>query len=764
MLEKINHIKNIGRFYDLDLNVKASSTNVLKKFSLIYADNGTGKSTISTILKSLSHNDPQKLIEKRTIGATDISTVSLQINSNEYIFKDDKWNKTTDIEIRIFDEEFVAKNVFLPNGVDLQNSRELFNYIVLGEENVDKIQEVKNLNNFISPNLKEKIKNAEINLKEAATIKDIKILDNVDRLDYSSLKTKENNVNRNDTIIKHAEYTISEKKLDKIVHFENIPYKESVSINIDSLSVAAEYKIHVHTHNKWIKDGMKILKQNEESCPFCFQNIKENDTIATYKTFFSEEYDSLRNQVSQQIKSVECIYSNAAIKNVIDLVERNNERCVFWNKLDNAILKSIDPDISLEETINNFKSSLEKLLERKKNNLLEVISPNENELEGLNQEQKIKKAIANYNIKIEDVNHKILALKDASRNIEKLKIKNDEDRITIICNKVKYYDKKTAEIYKTLESDRKKKQETEEKIKTIRSQIDQNSKDLLKKYENNINKYLKNFGVEFSIKGVTRSSDSSRKENVSFSIQLKGKDFKSSGSNESPYKLSNTLSSGDKSTLAFAFFVAKYRDQNAGNTIFVFDDPITSLDFFRRRYTKTTIMEFVKNSVQIIILTHSIEFAKLFKHEQDSRFVKIIKNNSSSGISYYSYNKFNDMGIEKHSNDYNIIKDYLNEPNPNQRINVIRAIRPCVETIIKQYRTDMHDLSLGQMIKELRNENKICPDYINTLKFINDSVTKDNHGSADIDAGSHENISDAELSKLCKETIKISETPIKYIG
>ena len=68
-------------------------------------------------------------------------------------------------------------------------------------------------------------------------------------------------------------------------------------------------------------------------------------------------------------------------------------------------------------------------------------------------------------------------------------------------------------------------------------------------------------------------------------------------------------------------------------------------------------MEFVENSAQIIILTHSIEFAKLFKHEKNSRFVKIIKNNSPSGISYYSYDKFNDMDIEKHSNDYNIIKE-----------------------------------------------------------------------------------------------------------
>jgi hypothetical protein len=76
----------------------------------------------------------------------------------------------------------------------------------------------------------------------------------------------------------------------------------------------------------------------------------------------------------------------------------------------------------------------------------------------------------------------------------------------------------------------------------------------------------------------------------------------------------------------------------------------------------------------------------------------------------------------------------------------------------------MHDLSLGKMIEKLKHENKICPDYINTLKFINDSVTKDNHGSADINASSYENIRDEDLRKLCEDTIKISETPIKYIG
>ena len=161
MLQKINYVKYIGRFYDFSIEGTADSDPSFKKFNLIYADNGTGKSTVSTILKSLWRNDPQRLIEKRTIGADDESAVSLQVDNKNYTFKNGRWNQTPEISIEIFDEEFVAKNVFSPNGVELENRRELFNYIVLGEENVNKVVEVKRLNDLIGGDLKIKIDNAE---------------------------------------------------------------------------------------------------------------------------------------------------------------------------------------------------------------------------------------------------------------------------------------------------------------------------------------------------------------------------------------------------------------------------------------------------------------------------------------------------------------------------------------------------------------------------------------------------------------------------
>ncbi len=144
----------------------------------------------------------------------------------------------------------------------------------------------------------------------------------------------------------------------------------------------------------------------------------------------------------------------------------------------------------------------------------------------------------------------------------------------------------------------------------LRGEIDVASQTILQKYEKSINKTLENFGVEFSIEGVKRKSDRSRMESVTFNLRLRDESFHPNGSDETLYKLANTLSSGDKSTLAFAFFVAKYHNENISNTVLVFDDPITSLDFFRKKQTNNIITRFVKKARQVIVFTHSMEFAK----------------------------------------------------------------------------------------------------------------------------------------------------------
>jgi wobble nucleotide-excising tRNase len=54
MLQRIISIRNVGRF----LNCSASGDVTFRRFTLIFAENGRGKTTLCAILRSLATNMP----------------------------------------------------------------------------------------------------------------------------------------------------------------------------------------------------------------------------------------------------------------------------------------------------------------------------------------------------------------------------------------------------------------------------------------------------------------------------------------------------------------------------------------------------------------------------------------------------------------------------------------------------------------------------------------------------------------------------------
>jgi wobble nucleotide-excising tRNase len=317
MLQKINHIKNIGKFYNVSPKGTDSSDPSFKKFNLIYADNGTGKSTISTILKSLWRNDSQLLIEKRTIGANDETSVSLKIGEKDYIFCNGKWNNKPEIECDIFDEDFIAKNIFLGDNIDTNNRRELFKHVVLGEDNVKKVEEIKRLTDLINNDIKPDIEEGEKRLKALAKIDNIKNIDEATKLDEDELNSISDRLKKAQEFIKNQERIENEVELKEISIFQSIDYQNSIAADLGRLSDNAKYKSHIQNHNGWLKDGLDILEKREDnSCPFCFQSLDGNDAITTYQTFFSQEYENLRKIVKDQLSLIDSIYNDSALKNI----------------------------------------------------------------------------------------------------------------------------------------------------------------------------------------------------------------------------------------------------------------------------------------------------------------------------------------------------------------------------------------------------------------------------------------------------------------
>tara|TARA_R110002073_G_scaffold9448_11_gene48133 strand:- start:2996 stop:5281 length:2286 start_codon:yes stop_codon:yes gene_type:complete len=755
MFERINHIKNVGRFYNVLTAGTKDSDPSFKKFNLIYADNGTGKSTISSILKSLWRNEPWRIIERKTIGAEEDSTISVRVDGKPHTFENGKWNKTPEIPMDLFDEEFVSKNVFSPSGVDTTNRRELFNYVVLGEENVEKILEVQELDNFIKGDLKTQIESAENTLKQASGVFDFKILEKIIELSNAELATTRKNIEVQDKIIKHSERISSEKKLSKITDLEVVDYQSTIQENLGSLSHVAEYKTHIQQHNRWIEGGVLIVKEeNADKCPFCFQDINDNSAIAAYKEFFSVEYKNHLKDVEDKFTTTQRAYSDAIINGIEALIDTNNERLSFWHQLDKNIPEAASLSLNFKEKVVRFKLALESILKQKKENLLESIAPSETDNLELALENEFKDAIKHYNENIDGLNSNIQVIKDATKNVPELKEENEKKRRIVKCNDVLFHEKLTKSVFGQLKKLRIDKKNKEIRIKKLRSDIDMSSQAILQKYEKSINGILANFGVEFSIEGVKRKSDSTRTESVHFNLRLCNKSFDPNGSQETPYKLVNTLSSGDKSTLAFAFFVAKYKDEDISNTILIFDDPITSLDFFRKQRTSLIISRFAKEARQVMVLTHSDQFVKKFAKEK-GKFIHLQKD-QISGVSVAFGDKFSDICTIKHDEHFNNINSYLMSPHSVKRMDVMKSIRPYAETVLRQYREDFSGLSLGGMIGKYRKEG-ICEDYLEKLETVNGIITSESsHGSNNPNADDFENITDDELRIACNIAIEIS--------
>lgn len=105
MLNKILSIQGVGLFHD----VQASSFK-FEKNALIYAENGRGKSTLSSIFRSLRDNDSSVISSRQTLDGTIDPNIKMLFDDGHKITFNDFWSEGKP-EIAIFDTDFIDRNV-----------------------------------------------------------------------------------------------------------------------------------------------------------------------------------------------------------------------------------------------------------------------------------------------------------------------------------------------------------------------------------------------------------------------------------------------------------------------------------------------------------------------------------------------------------------------------------------------------------------------------------------------------------------------------
>ena len=115
MIERFTLLRNTGQFD----SVTPPADIVFTPFSLIYSENGRGKTTLASIFRSLATGDASLVTDRKRLGALHDPHIVVSQGGGQSVFQNGVWSQTVP-DIAIFDDSFVADNVC--SGIELQTS------------------------------------------------------------------------------------------------------------------------------------------------------------------------------------------------------------------------------------------------------------------------------------------------------------------------------------------------------------------------------------------------------------------------------------------------------------------------------------------------------------------------------------------------------------------------------------------------------------------------------------------------------------------
>ena len=139
MIEKLIVVQNVGKF----VNCKAQGDVTFRRLTMIYGENGRGKTTLTSVLHSLQSGDIQHVLERRTLGQGTGPVVELLLDGGKTIFRDNRWSSGCP-HLEIFDEHFIEENVYSGASIEHGHQKNLYRVIV-GEKGVKLASKVDDL-------------------------------------------------------------------------------------------------------------------------------------------------------------------------------------------------------------------------------------------------------------------------------------------------------------------------------------------------------------------------------------------------------------------------------------------------------------------------------------------------------------------------------------------------------------------------------------------------------------------------------------------
>jgi wobble nucleotide-excising tRNase len=754
MLKKIISVRNVGRF----VSSAHPGVPACAKFTLVLGANGYGKTTLCAILRSLSANEPALITGRHRIGSSNAPQVEILLDTGSARFENAAWSLNAP-EIIAFDGAFIAENVYSGDAVDLDQKRNLYRVIV-GREGVGLALEEERLASD------SRTKASEIRAAEKAIQSHVPSgmkLDDFHKLapddDIQTKITAQASAvaaAREASTVK-ARAAMAEVRMPALPpHFDALLAKTLDDIADDAQRCITNHITHLGMGSgaeAWIAEGVEHL--DDDVCPYCGQEVMGLPLIEAYRRVFGEAYGALKGAIMDMRAATERDLGDRVVATLEATFQANSSAAEFWSKY--CKLPEAPPPIEAVSAISLLKEAALALLGRKSAAPQEAVAKNAEFAQAAARYEAARVVLDAYNSRIRECNALIVAKKSAVAASDP---KREDATLALLEARKKRHAPAVATLCAEYQTLLEAKRVLDASKSAVREKLEDHAKKVVQPYEARINELLDNFNAGFRI-AQTRPAYAGGVASSTYQIVINHTGIEV-GDGSTPLdrpSFKNTLSAGDRSTLALAFFITHLeRDPDRANRIVIFDDPFTSQDSFRRRQTVHEIRKAGAICQQAIILSHDATFLRQIweKCGTGECTTLLLADHRGLGVKIIACD-LDEACRGRAASEIDDLQSYMATGAGKDR-DIIKKMRIVLETHCRSTYAGSFapDDRLGSMVEKIKKAGDQHPAWaiVDELEQIND-YSRDHHHGEDPQDGSSDLIDTQELTGFVKRTLRI---------
>jgi len=778
MIKRINTLKRVGRF--IELHSAPGADHDFVELNVVFASNAAGKSTLCDVLRSMTSGEAAYVVGRKRLDAGNDPEIVVSLDgaipAQVIRFQNGAWaNGAASPKIHVYDDRFVAENVLVGHHINVDQRRNLYG-LVIGARGIALKQAVDVAEAQLAAT-GHNTRDAEATLRgllpQRQSIESFRTLPMVADVDQEITSGKEALASATQT--KSKADTIRQRQSLSDVSIPQIPANlaEVLVTSLDEAALVAEQKIReqLETHTTglsidWLGQGHRA--KSGEGCPHCGQNMEGLEILQAYNAFFSGELQSQERDRTAVRTATSQAFGVEARNRIREALASHASECSWWSDAAGFIftLPAGPDETSILDGHSAAERAVIEALDRKQANPANATTLSPAEQQSIENWFAIAVRLTQYNAGLQAINAALAQKKTEAGNIDLAPL---QQALAGLEASKQRHQKDMVDAYAAYDAAVRAKSNAQRAKQTANDALRDQANALFAQYGTRINELLDLFSANFRIVcGGTNDNYvtfGGGQPSGQLAFEILGQKIASSpadAADPARPSLANTLSGGDRSALALAFFLAKVEQEpDLADSIVVFDDPFHSQDRSRQSRTIERIHALAREAKQVFVFSHDLDFARAVTpiHGVPTRTYKLDPLIDRTTLECRELDMLPSRAYEA---KYLLLTDFLG--NPGNYGNQLNAISGTLRTIMEEYLqlkfplrweagVDWFGTMIGK-IREATGDDPLvsCQDIVPDLTSVNNYSQRFHHRTT----GATADIPDArELVTYAKQTLRL---------